>query len=108
VADFTYVRCWQRMTFFSFILDIYSRMTVGWQFATHMRTSLVQDALQMAVGHRRPGGDVAVVHHSDRGSLTGLKRSSEEVTSDGDGLMSRRERAACVGRRCSAHPAPRE
>jgi putative transposase len=68
VADFTYVRCWEGVVFFAFILDVYSRMIVGWQFAAHMRTELVQDALEMAVGQRRPGSDVALVHHSDRGS----------------------------------------
>jgi putative transposase len=33
-----------------------------------MRTTLVLDALRMALGQRRPGADVALVHHSDRGS----------------------------------------
>ncbi len=68
VADFSYLRCWEGVVFFAFILDVYSRMIVGWQFATHMRTSLVADALEMAVGQRQPGREVAVVHHSDRGS----------------------------------------
>ena len=43
-------------------------MVVGWQFATHMRTTLVLDALWMALGLRAPGADVELVHHSDRGS----------------------------------------
>ena len=43
-------------------------MVVGWQLAAHMRTTLVLDTLQMALGIRRPGADVALVHHSDRGS----------------------------------------
>jgi transposase InsO family protein len=33
-----------------------------------MRTDLVLDALRMALGQRRPGADLALVHHSDRGS----------------------------------------
>ena len=78
VADFTYVRCWEGVVFFAFILDVYSRMIVGWQFAAHMRTELVEDALEMAVGQRRPGADVALVHHSDRGSQPGLIRSSQQ------------------------------
>jgi putative transposase len=41
---------------------------VGWQLAAHMRTTLVLDALRMALGTRGPGADVALVHHSDRGS----------------------------------------
>jgi len=44
-----------------------------------MRTTLVLDALRMALGQRRPGADVALVHHSDRGSQPGLNRSSQHV-----------------------------
>jgi putative transposase len=68
VCDFTYLRCWEGRAFFSFVIDVYSRMIVGWQFASHMRTTLVLDALRMALALRRPGADVALVHHSDAGS----------------------------------------
>ncbi len=68
VADFTYLRCWEGVVFFSFVLDVYSRRIVGWQFASHMRTDLVLDALRMALSRRRHGADVELVHHSDRGS----------------------------------------
>jgi len=39
VADLTYLRCWQGVVFFAFVLDAFSRRVVGWQFATHMRTT---------------------------------------------------------------------
>lgn len=68
VCDFTYLRCWEGRAFFAFVIDVFSRMVVGWQFASHMRTDLVLDALGMALGLRRPGADVALVHHSDAGS----------------------------------------
>lgn len=68
VADFTYLRCWEGTVFFSFVLDVHSRRIVGWQFASHMRTSLVQDALDMAVGLRRPDPDQLLIFHSDHGS----------------------------------------
>lgn len=68
VCDFTYVRTWQGMVFFAFAIDVFSRKIVGWQLATQMRTDLVLDALRMALGLREPGADVALVHHSDRGS----------------------------------------
>ena len=55
VADITCVRTWQGFVYLAFILDCYSRMIVGWQLATHMRTELVLDALEMANGLRRPG-----------------------------------------------------
>jgi putative transposase len=54
--------------FLAFVLDCFSRMVVGWQLASHMRTTLVLDALGMALGIRGPGADVELVHHSDRGS----------------------------------------
>jgi putative transposase len=68
VADLSFLRCWEGLVFFAFVLDAFSRRVVGWQLASHMRTTLVLDALRMALGTRRPGADVALVHHSDRGS----------------------------------------
>ncbi len=68
VADFTYLRCWEGVVFFSFVIDAFSRRVVGWQFASHMRTTLVLDALRMALSHRRTGADVELIHHSDAGS----------------------------------------
>jgi len=77
VADFTYLRCWEGLLFFAFVIDVFSRMVVGWQLAGNMRTTLVLDALRMALGLREPGADVALVHHSDLGSQARLNRSSQ-------------------------------
>jgi hypothetical protein len=77
LADFSYLRCWEGLVFFSFVIDAFSRRVVGWQFASHMRTDLVLDALGMALGTREPGADVALVHHSDRGSQGGFRWSSQ-------------------------------
>jgi transposase InsO family protein len=63
VCDLTYLRCWQGIVFFAFVLDAYSRRIVGWQFAPHMRTDLVLDALRMALAQRTGGADVQLVHH---------------------------------------------
>jgi putative transposase len=68
VADFTYLRCHEGVVFFSFVIDVFSRKVVGWQFAASMRTDLVLDALRMALTIRNPGADVALIHHSDAGS----------------------------------------
>jgi putative transposase len=73
-ADFTYLRCWEGLVFFSFVIDAYSRRIVGWQFAPHMRTALVLDALRMALHQRAPGADVDLVHHSDAGQPIHLDR----------------------------------
>jgi transposase InsO family protein len=68
VADFTYLRCWEGLVFFAFVIDVYSRRIVGWQFASHMRTDLVLDALRMALTRRAAGADIELIHHSDAGS----------------------------------------
>src|SRR5215216_4898121 len=99
VADLSYLRCWEGLVFFSFVLDAYSRKVVGWQLAPHMRTTLVLDALKMALGNRRPGADVALVHHSDRGSQGGFKRSSQRSI---EGSCDGREEKAAVGSGWSA------
>ena len=54
--------------YFAFIIDVFSRMVVGWQLAANMRTTLVLDALRMALGLREPGADFRLVCHSDAGS----------------------------------------
>lgn len=68
VADLSYLRCWEGLVFFAFVIDAYSRAIVGWQLAGHMRTTLVLDALRMALFTRSAGAEVQLVHHSDRGS----------------------------------------
>ena len=68
VADLTYLRSWEGLSFLAFVLDVFSRRIVGWQLAGHMRTDLVLDALRMALAWRGEGADVELVHHSDRGS----------------------------------------
>jgi putative transposase len=66
VADITYLRSYSGFVYLAFILDVFSRRIVGWQIATHMRTELVMDALEMAVTLRDLDGKL--IAHSDRGS----------------------------------------
>jgi putative transposase len=68
VGDLTYLRTWEGCMYFAFLIDVFSRMIVGWQLATRMRTDLVLDALKMALGTRQPGADVQLVQHTDQGS----------------------------------------
>lgn len=69
VADLTYVRTHAGWTYVAFVLDVFSRMVVGWQVSTSLRTDLALDALDMGLWARgRAGQDVTgLVHHSDRG-----------------------------------------
>jgi putative transposase len=64
VADITYIPTWAGFLFLAIVLDVWSRRVVGWAMATHLRTELVLDALDMALARRRPQ---EVIHHSDQG-----------------------------------------
>jgi len=66
VADITYLRTGEGWLYLAAVQDAYSRQIVGWSMATHMRASLVVDALKMALSRRRPGP--GLIHHSDHGS----------------------------------------
>ena len=48
VSDLTYVATWSGFAYVYFITDAFSRMIVGWRVASHMRTDMVLDALEMA------------------------------------------------------------
>jgi putative transposase len=65
VADITYVSTWTGNLNLVVVVDAWSRRVVGWAMATHLRTELVLDALEMAIRKRRPLG---VIHHSNQGS----------------------------------------
>jgi len=68
VSDFTYVATWSGFVYVAFIIDVYSRFTVGWRVASTMTTDLVMDALNMAVWNRRTNLLSGVIAHSDAGS----------------------------------------
>jgi len=65
-GDITYIRTIEGWAYLAVILDLHSRLVVGWALADHMRTELVEQALVAALGAREPTADL--LHHSDRGS----------------------------------------
>ncbi|MGW7201678.1 IS3 family transposase [Streptomyces chryseus] len=69
VADITYIKTFAGWVYAAFVVDVFSRMVVGWKVATSLYTDLALDALEMAIWHRRrTGADLAgLTHHSDRG-----------------------------------------
>jgi len=69
LADITYVKTHSGWVYVAFIIDVFSRMIVGWQASRSLRSDLAIDALEMAMFNRRRHGiDLAsLVHHSDRG-----------------------------------------
>ncbi len=82
VADLTYVRTWSGLCYAAFIIDVFSRMIVGWSLATHLRAELALEALEMALWYRDERLD-GLVHHSDRGGQYLAIRYSERLADVG-------------------------
>ena len=84
VADLTYVKTHAGWVYAAFIIDVYSRMVVGWQISTSLRSDLAIDALEMAVWNRTRAGQVldGLVHHSDRGVQYLSVRYSERLAAN--------------------------
>ena len=66
VGDITYVWTAEGWLYVAVLLDLYARKVVGWAMSSHVDAALVQEALQMALGRRRPSA--GLMHHADRGS----------------------------------------
>src|SRR5665647_1396179 len=88
VADFTYVATWSGFCYAALVIDVYSRMIVGWSLSSSLRTEMPLEALEMALwqrGHLLPD----LVHHSDRGCQAGFNWSSQHLECGGaDGQAS--------------------
>jgi putative transposase len=69
VTDITYIRTYEGWLYLTVVIDLYSRLVVGWSMSSSMATELVLDALMMAVWRRRPKTPVMI--HSDQGSQFG-------------------------------------
>jgi putative transposase len=66
VADITYIDTAEGWLYLALVLDVFSRKIIGWAMETHLETTLVEQALRMALAQRQPAlGDL--LHHSDRG-----------------------------------------
>ncbi|WP_235673613.1 IS3 family transposase [Mycolicibacter algericus] len=82
VTDLTYVPTWAGVAYVCFITDAFSRMIVGWRVASHMRTTMVLDAIEMARwsrGNTLPG----LRCHSDAGSQFTSIRYGERLAEIG-------------------------
>lgn len=79
-ADLTYVKTHAGWVYVAFIIDVFSRMVVGWQASRSLRTDLAIDALEMAVHNRGRTDDLdGLIHHSDRGVQYLAVRYSERL-----------------------------
>jgi putative transposase len=85
VADLTYVRTSVGWVYAAFVLDVYSRMIVGWQVSRSLYTDLALDALKMAIWRRaNQGADLqGLIHHSDRGVQYRAIRYSQRLAEAG-------------------------
>jgi putative transposase len=88
VADLTYVKTHTGWVYAAFIIDVFSRIVVGWQLSNSLRSDLAIDALEMAIWNRIRQGQVldVLIHHSDRGvqaAYRGRARGSAESGSTG-------------------------
>ena len=79
IADFTYVWTAEGWLYVAAVIDLFSRRVVGWSMNAEMTAQLVTDALVMAIWRR--GKPDALLHHSDRGSQGGFKRSPQHRSS---------------------------
>lgn len=65
VSDITYIKIIGGWMYLAIVMDLYSRRIVGWSLSRNLKTELVERALVMAIGRRRPR--TGLIHHSDRG-----------------------------------------
>ena len=66
VGDITYLWTQEGWLYLAVVIDLFSRKIVGWSIKNHMRSSLVNDALLMAIWRRKPSK--GLIWHTDRGS----------------------------------------
>jgi len=81
VSDLTYVATWQGFVYVALVIDVFSRMIVGWRASRSLRTDLALDALEQALW-ARPDTQ-RLVHHSDRGVQYLSIRYSERLAEAG-------------------------
>lgn len=92
LSDITYVATAEGWLYLAVVLDLYSRKIVGWSMQPTLARQLVLDALQMALGRRRPQS--GWLHHSDRGSQY-ASADYQALLSDHGALVSMSRRGDC-------------
>ena len=77
LSDFTYATAWAGFVYVAFVIDTFARRIVGCRVSRSMQAGFVLDALEQALHARQPIQNDGLIHHSDRGSQGGFKRSSQ-------------------------------
>ena len=92
VGDITYIRTQQGWLYLAVVIDLFSRKVVGWSMDDNMGTSLVNNALQMALHNRKPPPQL--IWHTDRGSQY-ASDSHRELLENHDILQSMSRKGDC-------------
>ncbi len=82
VADLTFVRTWSGFCYVALVIDVFSRLIVGWSLGTTLRTEMPLEALEMALWRRKRSVE-GLVHHSDRGCQYTSIRYTERLEEAG-------------------------
>ncbi len=101
VGDITYIRTWAGFAYLAVVIDLASKMVVGWQLGNRATAQLCVEALEMA--HRNGHVQPDAIFHSDRGCQGGFNRSSQHLDPGGVGwgrCGSGSGRFSCIGGRC--------
>ena len=80
-ADISHVWTAEGWLYLAVVLDLFARRVVGWAVSDRLHKELALEALRKALAIRRPSG--GLIHHSDRGSQGGFKRSSQHLEGGG-------------------------
>jgi transposase InsO family protein len=67
-SDITYLWTPEGWLYLAVVVDLFSRRVVGWSMQARLDRSVVVEALEAALGQRRPDPEAGLLHHSDRGS----------------------------------------
>ena len=67
-GDITCIATHEEWLYLATVIDLHSRRVIGWSMSERMTRHLVVDAMEMAIGQRRPDKQSGLIFHSDRGS----------------------------------------
>ena len=75
VTDITEIETWEGKLYLCVVIDLFSKLVIGWSMHHRQDRQMVIRAIEMAIWQRQGNG--IVILHSDRGSQGGLNRSSQ-------------------------------
>jgi putative transposase len=96
-ADITYIPTRRGWLYLAVVMDLFSRKIIGWAMSDIIDSVLVQDAMKMALMHRRPGDDL--IHHSDRG-VQYAARDFQDLLKDNNIVCSMSRKGNCWDNAC--------